>query len=128
MKTVIYMPHSSFCAEKGLDFKSMARVVDIRNQLEGHLRRLGVPLKAADNDTESVRKAIVAGFFAHAARYERTDGRGNVYSTIRGHQRIRIHPSSVLSHHDPKLIVFCQVCALAFRLFSIACFSFFSFI
>jgi ATP-dependent RNA helicase DDX35 len=71
-------PHArpGWCARNALSARALARVADVRRQLAAHLRAAGVvdapppPGGAADapRDAAAVRRALTAGFFAHAAK------------------------------------------------------------
>jgi len=58
--------------------------------------------KSNAGDTEAIRKAIVCGFFANAARLQ-PDGS---YFTVRDRQKLYLHPSSVVFKHPPDWVVF----------------------
>ncbi|KAK9085449.1 hypothetical protein Sjap_025860 [Stephania japonica] len=48
------------------------KVIEIREQLSKIVQRLGMVLKSCDRDTQVLRKAITAGFFANACCLERS--------------------------------------------------------
>jgi ATP-dependent RNA helicase DDX35 len=85
---------TQWCYKNFLNYQSMKKVVEIRDQLKRIARRLGITLKSCDGDMEAVRKAVTAGFFANACRLEPHSN--GVYKTIRGSEEVYIHPSSVL--------------------------------
>lgn len=55
------------CEKNWLSSRALARVTDVRRQLQAHLKRCGVPLKSAGRDPVPVLRALTAGFFSHAA-------------------------------------------------------------
>ncbi|KFK28520.1 hypothetical protein AALP_AA7G007300 [Arabis alpina] len=95
---------SQWCYKNFLNYQSMKKVVEIRDQLKRIARRLGIALKSCDGDMEAVRKAVTAGFFANACRLEPHSN--GVFKTIRGSEEVYIHPSSVLFRVNPKWVVY----------------------
>ncbi|KAL1224805.1 putative pre-mRNA-splicing factor ATP-dependent RNA helicase DEAH9 [Cardamine amara subsp. amara] len=93
-----------WCYKNFLNYQSMKKVVEIRDQLKRIARRLGITLKSCDGDMEAVRKAVTAGFFANACRLEPHSN--GVFKTIRGSEEVYIHPSSVLFRVNPKWVVY----------------------
>jgi ATP-dependent RNA helicase DDX35 len=65
-----------WCARNALSGRALARVADVRRQLAAHMRAAGVVSQPqavqaqADGarDAAAVRRALTAGFFAHAAK------------------------------------------------------------
>lgn len=55
------------CEKNWLSARALARVADVRRQLQSHLQRCQVPLKSAGRDPVPVLRALTAGFFSHAA-------------------------------------------------------------
>ncbi len=111
---------AKWCREHQLDFKAMSRAVSIRAQLKRYLDRLGVSVDESlgsgrdkqrsgngDGDDDDIgiriRKCLVAGFFAHAARMQpdgtflpvssssSSSGRNNQNATV-----LYAHPSSLM--------------------------------
>ncbi|CAL9225136.1 unnamed protein product [Arabidopsis halleri] len=95
---------SQWCHNNFLNYQSMKKVVEIRDQLKRIARRLGITLKSCDRDMEAVRKAVTAGFFANACHLEPHSN--GVFKTIRGSEEVYIHPSSVLFRVNPKWVVY----------------------
>ncbi|CAN8274636.1 unnamed protein product [Cochlearia groenlandica] len=95
---------SQWCYKNFLNYQSMKKVVEIRDQLKRIARRLGITLKSCDRDMDAVRKAVTAGFFANACRLEPHSN--GVYKTIRGSEEVYIHPSSILFRVNPKWVVY----------------------
>jgi ATP-dependent RNA helicase DDX35 len=57
-----------WCSSNFLDYKALQRASNIRKQLQRFLKRHGVQMESSEQDTISLRKCLVAGFFSHAAR------------------------------------------------------------
>ena len=96
-----------WCNRNFLKHKVMARVKDIRRQLQFHLQRMRVPIVAADrNDRTAValRKAVTAGYFANAVQIVPSGG----YSSLRAGATtlLHVHPSSVLFNARPPHLVY----------------------
>ena len=52
---------SQWCYENYIQYRSMKRARDIRDQLEGLLERVEIELVSNPGETENIRKAITAG-------------------------------------------------------------------
>ena len=98
-----------WCRRHQLNHKSMATAVSIRNQLRRYLERFGVDVTeslsgadaAGEGDVgERVRKCLVSGFFAQAAKMQ-PDG---CFKTVDGGTTLHAHPSSLM-FVSPSLIL-----------------------
>lgn len=89
-----------------LNYKGLLRAVEVRHRLVSLLNRFRIKLKSAE-DVDTIRRCIVAGFFANAA-YMHHSG---VYRTVRGDYELHIHPSSVLytKSRPPPYVIFNEV-------------------
>ncbi|KAI9362530.1 putative Pre-mRNA splicing factor [Zopfochytrium polystomum] len=94
-----------WCRKHFLNYKNLVRAVAIRGQLTKYLKRFNVPLVSCRGDTVAIRRCILTGFFAQAAKLQ-YDG---TYRTIREDQLVAIHPSSVLFNRSPGYVVFNEV-------------------
>ena len=85
--------------ENFIQYRSLKRARDVRDQLENLCQRVEVSLSSVGaNDLVPIQKAISAGFFPHVARLRR-DGQG--YMTEKSNLSAYIHPSSVLMGQNP---------------------------
>ncbi|XP_010277715.1 PREDICTED: probable pre-mRNA-splicing factor ATP-dependent RNA helicase DEAH9 isoform X2 [Nelumbo nucifera] len=96
---------SQWCYKNFINYHAMKKVIEIREQLRRIAQRIGIALKSCEGNTEVLRKAITAGFFANACHLE-TFSKGGMYKTVRGSQEVYIHPSSVLFRVNPKWVIF----------------------
>ncbi|KAL0305674.1 UNVERIFIED_CONTAM: putative pre-splicing factor ATP-dependent RNA helicase DEAH9 [Sesamum radiatum] len=96
---------SNWCHKNHINYHSMRKVDEIRQQLRRIAQRIGIALKSCEGDMQVVRKAVTAGFFANACHLESFSHNG-LYKTVRGSQEVYIHPSSVLFRVNPKWVVF----------------------
>ena len=107
-----------FCYEQFLQFKSLSRARDIRDQLAGLCERVEVVVQSNpnSNDITPIQKAITSGYFYNAvgrnlidlplhllmvfykARLQKS---GDSYRTLKTNQTVYIHPSSSLFQHQP---------------------------
>ncbi|KAJ3053474.1 hypothetical protein HK097_004188 [Rhizophlyctis rosea] len=94
-----------FCRQHFLNYKSLQRVISIRNQLAKYLKRFGVGLVSCGEDSVQLRKCIVSGYFSQAARLQ-MDGS---YRTVRDGEVLHVHPNSVLFRRSPEWVVFHEV-------------------
>ncbi|BFZ19516.1 hypothetical protein BsWGS_22555 [Bradybaena similaris] len=98
--------NSKWCHEHCLNYKGLLRAVEISNQLGRLLEKFKVKIVSCEEDTVSLRKCILSGFFANAARLHYTGG----YRTIRDDHSLHIHPTAVLACEEPPLwVVFNEV-------------------
>ncbi|PKA51639.1 putative pre-mRNA-splicing factor ATP-dependent RNA helicase [Apostasia shenzhenica] len=96
---------SQWCYKNYINYHSMKKVVEMREQLSRLVRRLGIIPKSCGMDMQAVRRAIISGFFAHASQLEEYSQNG-MYKTVRSSQEVYIHPSSVLFRVNPKWVVY----------------------
>ncbi|KAI9504055.1 P-loop containing nucleoside triphosphate hydrolase protein [Coemansia spiralis] len=97
-----------WCHENFIQYRSMCRARDLRDQIIGLMERVEIIPEANPNpnDTEPIRKAITAGFFYNSARLQKS---GDSYATIKRRQTVHIHPSSSLHEARPKLVVYYEL-------------------
>lgn len=100
-----YGKSSQWCHKNFINYQAMKKVLEIREQLNKLVRRLGIVLKSCEGDTKVLRKAITSGFFAHACRLE-AFGQDGMYKTMRSSQTVYIHPSSILFRVNPKWVIY----------------------
>lgn len=104
----------SWCHQHNLNAKSLTRAVSIRGQLARYLQRMGIPIpeaktspslpggiSAADQGIQ-IRKALTAGFFAHAARMQ-PDGS---FRGASGGLVLYAHPSSLMFNRKAEWVVY----------------------
>ncbi|KAK5640184.1 hypothetical protein RI129_010995 [Pyrocoelia pectoralis] len=97
---------NDFCHRNYVNYKSMKRVLEIRERLGKMMKNYNVPLISCEGDTEIVSKCLVMGLFSNAA-YLHYSG---VYKTVRGDIELHVHPDSVLyTITQPQWVVFCEV-------------------
>ncbi|QPG74720.1 hypothetical protein FOA43_002053 [Brettanomyces nanus] len=105
-----------WCRDNYLQYRSLNRARNVRNQLEKLCRRLGLEEgeeesgKIEDEDDKDrkrirVMKSITSGFFSNAAKLSRS---GESYQTLKKHQSVWIHPSSALFKMKPpvRLVIY----------------------
>ncbi|XVF79006.1 hypothetical protein PTKIN_Ptkin14bG0184400 [Pterospermum kingtungense] len=56
---------TQWCYEKYIKVRSMTRARDIRYELEGLLKKVGIELASSPNDLEPIKKAIMSGKFTN---------------------------------------------------------------
>ncbi|XP_072331461.1 pre-mRNA-splicing factor ATP-dependent RNA helicase DHX16 [Scyliorhinus torazame] len=92
---------TQWCYENFIQFRSMRRARDVREQLEGLMERIEVEMKSSAGDNVLIRKSITAGFFYHTARLTRTG-----YKTVKHQQAVYIHPNSSLFEEQPRWLIY----------------------
>ncbi|KAH9047722.1 pre-mRNA splicing factor [Lactarius hengduanensis] len=99
-----------FCYEQFLQYKSLCRARDIRDQLAGLCERVEVVVQSNpnSNDITPIQKALTAGYFYHTAQLQKS---GDSYRTLKTNQTVYIHPSSSLFQHQPpvKTVVYYEL-------------------
>ncbi|KAJ7938429.1 P-loop containing nucleoside triphosphate hydrolase protein [Mycena leptocephala] len=88
-----------FCYEQFVQFRSLNRARDVRDQLIHLCERVGLTVRGNPNpgDMVPMQKAIAAGYFYNTATLQR-DGE---YRTTKTGHGVNIHPSSSLFQHQP---------------------------
>lgn len=116
-----------FCYEQFLQFKSLSRARDIRDQLAGLCERVEIVIQSNidSNDITPVQKAITAGYFYNTVNYffkwsdfsfdvffffthelplcqqAQLQKSGDSYRTMKTNHTVYIHPSSSLFQAQP---------------------------
>ncbi|XP_028569870.2 pre-mRNA-splicing factor ATP-dependent RNA helicase DHX16 isoform X2 [Podarcis muralis] len=90
-----------WCYENFIQFRSMRRARDVREQLEGLMERIEVDITSSEGDYIPVRKAITAGFFYHTARLTRSG-----YKSVKHQQTVFVHPNSSLFEEQPRWLIY----------------------
>jgi ATP-dependent RNA helicase DDX35 len=85
-----------------VNHKAMRRACDLRKQLVNYITKLGIPLASCGRDSKALHRCLTSAFFANAAKLE-PDG---AYRTIRGGEKVGVHPFSVLHQHPTPWVVF----------------------
>ncbi|KAK6118829.1 hypothetical protein DH2020_047429 [Rehmannia glutinosa] len=93
---------SQWCYENYIQVRSMKKARDIRDQLEGLLKRAEIELISNPNDLDAIKKAIVSGYFPHSARLQKN----GLYRTVKHPQRVYIHPTSGLAQGLPRWVIY----------------------
>lgn len=86
-----------FCYENFVQFKSLGRVRDIRDQLAQLCDRVEVVVESLPNEIIPIQKAITAGYFYNTARIDKGGG----YRTTKNNHTVYMHPSSGLIGMQP---------------------------
>lgn len=93
--------------ENFLQFKSLMRARDVRDQLANLCERVEIEIRdsslGGDESLVHIQKAITSGFFPHTARLTRS---GDSYRSAKTGQIVNIHPSSVLFGKKPKWVIY----------------------
>ncbi|KAF5352904.1 hypothetical protein D9758_007882 [Tetrapyrgos nigripes] len=89
-----------FCYEQFLQFKSLSRARDIRDQLAGLCERVEIVIQSNpnSNDITPIQKAITSGYFYNTAQLQKS---GDSYRTLKTSHTVYIHPSSSLFQAQP---------------------------
>jgi len=93
---------NAWCYENFIQARSMRRAQEIRKQLVAIMDRYKLDIVSAGKNYNKVRKAIVAGFFSHAAKRDAQEG----YKTLVEGTPVYIHPSSSLFQRNPDWVIY----------------------
>ena len=93
---------SQWCYENYIQFRSMKRARDIRDQLEGLLERVEIDVVSNPGDTVNIRKAVTAGYFYHTSRLSK----GGNYKTVKHNQTVMVHPNSSMFEDLPRWVIY----------------------
>ncbi|XP_075962833.1 pre-mRNA-splicing factor ATP-dependent RNA helicase DHX16 [Anarhichas minor] len=92
---------TQWCYENFIQFRSMRRARDVRDQLEGLMDRIEVEVVSSQGDSLPIRKAVTAGYFYHTARLSKGG-----YKTVKHQQTVYVHPNSCLFEEQPRWIIY----------------------
>ncbi|KAF2395545.1 ATP dependent RNA helicase [Trichodelitschia bisporula] len=102
---------AKWCKDHYLNYKSMVRAVSIRNQLKRYLERFSINVEESlaekqggPERSEALRRCLVAGFFAHAARMQPDGSFKAVNGTV-----LHAHPSSLMFNRKADWVVFHEI-------------------
>ncbi|ORX91616.1 DUF1605-domain-containing protein [Basidiobolus meristosporus CBS 931.73] len=106
--TLLNVWNQWWCYENFIQYRSMTKARDVRDQLIGLVERIEiVPVSNPNSsDTTPIKKALTAGFFCNAARLQRS---GDAYRTAKHNQTVNIHPSSGLFEERPKWVMYFEL-------------------
>uniref|UniRef100_A0A671N060 RNA helicase n=1 Tax=Sinocyclocheilus anshuiensis TaxID=1608454 RepID=A0A671N060_9TELE len=92
---------TQWCFENFIQFRSMKRARDVRDQLEGLMDRIEVELSSCSGESVPIRKAVTAGYFYHTARLSKGG-----YKTVKHQQTVFVHPNSSLFEEQPRWMIY----------------------
>ncbi|ORY78149.1 P-loop containing nucleoside triphosphate hydrolase protein [Protomyces lactucae-debilis] len=96
-----------WCTENFISARGLMRARDIRLQLEGIMQRYRHPIVSCGRNTDKVRRALVSGFFTHAAKRDPQEG----YKTVVEGTPVYIHPSSALFGKSSEWVIYHELIA-----------------
>lgn len=91
-----------WCYENFVQARSMRRSQDVRKQLTSIMDRYKMDIVTAGRNYNKVRRAIVSGYFTHAAKKDPQEG----YRTMVEGNPVYIHPSSALFNKSPEWVLY----------------------
>ncbi|CAF0919413.1 unnamed protein product [Rotaria sordida] len=96
---------TQWCYENFIQFRSMNRARQVRDQLEALMERVEIEIQSNPADTIGIRKAICSGFFYHTAKFSKN----GMYKTVRHQQSVLIHPNSCLFDQIPRYVIYFEL-------------------
>jgi ATP-dependent RNA helicase DDX35 len=97
---------SQWCYDHFVDFKAMTRVLKVKQQLTGFMKKFKVPMRSCGENSEIIRKCIMTGYFSNIAQKK---GDGSYFETVRGKQKLFIHPTSSVFQYPPEWVLYSEV-------------------
>lgn len=91
-----------WCYENFIQYRSMKRARDVREQLAGLMERVEIDMVSSVSEDANIRKAITAGYFYHIAKFSK----GGHYKTVKHNQTVMIHPNSALFEELPRWVIY----------------------
>ena len=91
-----------WCFENYIQARSMRRAQDVRKQLLTIMDRYRLDIVSCGRDTTAIRRALVSGFFAHAAKKDPQEG----FKTVVENQQVYVHPSSAVYQRPPDWVIY----------------------
>ncbi|XP_013188869.2 pre-mRNA-splicing factor ATP-dependent RNA helicase DHX16 isoform X1 [Amyelois transitella] len=91
-----------WCYENFIQYRSMKRARDVREQLVGLMERVEIEMESSITEDANIRKAITAGYFYHIAKFSK----GGHYKTVKNNQTVMIHPNSALFEELPRWVIY----------------------
>jgi pre-mRNA-splicing factor ATP-dependent RNA helicase DHX15/PRP43 len=93
-----------WCYDNFLNYRALQAADNIKNQLERIMKKLGLPLISAGLVNASyysnITKCLTAGLFMQVAHLQKQ----GFYLTVKDHQVVAIHPSSVIDSKPPWIL------------------------
>ncbi|KAA8497022.1 ATP-dependent RNA helicase dhx8 [Porphyridium purpureum] len=93
---------NAWCHENFIQQRALRRAEEIRKQLVTIMDRYKLDLVSCRKNYVVLRKAIVAGYFLHAAKKDPQEG----YRTLVENQIVYVHPASSLFHLQPEWLIY----------------------
>lgn len=93
---------TQWCYENFIQYRSMKRARDVREQLVGLMQRVEIDMISALPETINIRKCLTSGYFYHISRLSK----GGHYKTIKHNQTVMIHPNSALFEDLPRWVLY----------------------
>ncbi|XP_071447618.1 ATP-dependent RNA helicase DHX33 [Hetaerina americana] len=94
-----------FCFDNFLNNRNLEYAGGVRSQLLDLCRHSNIPISSCGQDSDCIRKCLIAGLFGNLAQLQR-EGH---YLTVGSNQVVAIHPSSVLFRSKPPLVIYGEV-------------------
>ncbi|VDN02584.1 unnamed protein product [Thelazia callipaeda] len=95
---------SQWCMENFIQYRTMRKARDVRDQLESLLERVEID-QVSNNDSVAIRKAITAGYFYNCAKLD-TSGH---YKTVKHRHTVHIHPNSSMFEQTPRWMIYFEL-------------------
>ncbi|KAK9325917.1 P-loop containing nucleoside triphosphate hydrolase protein [Lipomyces orientalis] len=110
---------SKWAHDKYLNYKALSRAGSVRNQLARYLDKLGAKVPSSTSlstvDAETIRKCLVSGYFANAAKMQ-PDGS---FKLVGSEKIVWAHPSSVMFSRSAEWVIYSELMELGEKTYMI---------
>jgi ATP-dependent RNA helicase DHX8/PRP22 len=93
---------NQWCYDNFIQARALRRSQDVRKQLQQMMDRYKLEVQTCGKNFNRIRKSIVAGFFAKAAKKDPQEG----YKTLVEGTPVYIHPGSALFQKNPDWVIY----------------------
>ena len=93
---------SVWCRENFVQFRTLKRARDIKEQLERLVDMIDVQRSSDPHNVDNIRRALVAGYFYHSARLNKSGS----YVTVKKPHTVEVHPQSVCFKQGCRVLIY----------------------
>jgi ATP-dependent RNA helicase DHX8/PRP22 len=93
---------ASWCNKNYIQVRAMRKAQDVRSHLVSIMDKYKLDIISCGRNYKRILKAIVSGFFNHAARKDPTEG----YRTLAENHTVFVHPASALFQKNPEWVLY----------------------
>ena len=92
----------AWCRENFLQFRTLKRAKDVKEQLERVLQTIDVQRSSDPHNVDNIRRALVRGYFYNSARLNKAGS----YVTVKKPHTVEVHPHSVMFKQGARVLIY----------------------